>query len=527
MPSPLFTAAFPESCTPDPVRCSSCNHTSLVPSNGPASFNSGGILFILEAPGENDDRESIPFIDASGQEFNKLYLPLAGLARHEITITNTVKCRPPGNRTPAPSQIRACSDAFLIHEIACMRPSLIVPMGGVALRFINIRTAHYFDGPKNLNLEAHHGRIFFRSFDFLPDVTFQVFPVYHPAAGLRDGSKMTQSFEDFLILREYLEGNAAKAFIQDAYSLRDYKEITSPSEYDRYASRCFASTRSIPWYTSIDTEDDEDGSMYSVQISHAPGTAIFVDGKNRPLLNYINDTLPPDTCDMTTVFHYAFHDWARLTSILGWQFDINQTADTLQEAFQSGNLPKKLKALAYRLCGVTMTSFHDLVYPYSVAKAVEFLTALSTHPKLQPEPCYGKKGQLLKKTINNPIAPDINRMLRCIKNTIENPDEDVKPYPVWKKWQEFLRDENDDEIELSDRRAKKLPYIKWLLDEKIDRMPKFSIRHVPRHLAVEYGCRDADLTGRVWLELRRVYGDKPMKFSDVAIKKEWLEKKGE
>ena len=66
------------------------------------------IMFVGEAPGKNEDLKGIPFVGAAGKYLDKL-LALANLSRDTIFITNIVKCRPPENRDPLPTEIDECS----------------------------------------------------------------------------------------------------------------------------------------------------------------------------------------------------------------------------------------------------------------------------------------------------------------------------------------------------------------------------------------------------------------------------------
>jgi DNA polymerase len=88
------------------------------------------ILFVGEAPGNDEDRSGSPFIGAAGQVLNDL-LAYAGLRRDEVYITNLLKCHPPGNRKPEPGEISNCRD-YLDRQIALLRPKYICSLGGPA-----------------------------------------------------------------------------------------------------------------------------------------------------------------------------------------------------------------------------------------------------------------------------------------------------------------------------------------------------------------------------------------------------------
>ncbi len=88
------------------------------------------LVFIGEAPGEEEDRQGEPFVGAAGQLLNRLLEKLE-LSRQEVYITNVVKSRPPGNRNPDAEEIAACRP-FLLKQIQAIQPQIIVTLGAVA-----------------------------------------------------------------------------------------------------------------------------------------------------------------------------------------------------------------------------------------------------------------------------------------------------------------------------------------------------------------------------------------------------------
>jgi len=96
---------------------------------GEGSINSK-IMFIGEAPGRNEDMIGRPFVGSAGKLLDEI-LSEVGLTRKEIYITNTVKCRPPNNRTPYKEEIEACLP-YLLEEISILSPKIIVTLGRVS-----------------------------------------------------------------------------------------------------------------------------------------------------------------------------------------------------------------------------------------------------------------------------------------------------------------------------------------------------------------------------------------------------------
>lgn len=88
------------------------------------------ICLIGEAPGADEDRTGKPFVGAAGQVLTQL-LSDAGIPREKAYITNLIKCRPPGNRKPEPSEIQNCRE-HLLRELELVRPRGIVCLGASA-----------------------------------------------------------------------------------------------------------------------------------------------------------------------------------------------------------------------------------------------------------------------------------------------------------------------------------------------------------------------------------------------------------
>ncbi len=90
------------------------------------------LLFVGEAPGEEEDRQGRPFVGKAGELLNRL-IEKMGFKREEVYIANTVKCRPPGNRKPLEDEIRTCMP-FLERQIEIIAPAVIMTLGDVATR---------------------------------------------------------------------------------------------------------------------------------------------------------------------------------------------------------------------------------------------------------------------------------------------------------------------------------------------------------------------------------------------------------
>ena len=146
----------------------------------------GKLMFVAEGPGQNEDRDGIPFTGKSGVVLDR-WLESIQLTREDVYITNIVKCHPPGNREPGPEEKEKCI-AYLRYETALIKPEIIVCLGRVAAQRL-IRN--------DFKITKEHG-----TFITKKDILFTA--VYHPSAVLRDPSKEKEVLEDFMKIKEKL-----------------------------------------------------------------------------------------------------------------------------------------------------------------------------------------------------------------------------------------------------------------------------------------------------------------------------------
>ena len=135
--------------------------------------NTGALLMLIgEAPGENEEKQGIPFVGKAGKNLDEL-LALSGIRREEIYITNAVKFRPTTtgksgrniNRKPTNDEISAFRP-FLIREIETVRPLIVATLGNVPLEAVT---------GKSIKIGDAHGKIMEMS-------GFKLYPMYHPAS---------------------------------------------------------------------------------------------------------------------------------------------------------------------------------------------------------------------------------------------------------------------------------------------------------------------------------------------------------
>jgi DNA polymerase len=174
-------AGLVEQCTDCPL---SQHRTHAVPGEGPADAE---IMFIGEGPGYHEDQQGRPFVGPAGQFLEGL-LASIGTNRQQVFIANMIKCRPPQNRDPLPKEIAACSK-YLERQIELVNPKLIVTLGRFSL-------GRFFPGE---SISRARGKV--REKDGR-----KVYPIMHPAAGLRRQELRSSIIQDFQAIPSILEG---------------------------------------------------------------------------------------------------------------------------------------------------------------------------------------------------------------------------------------------------------------------------------------------------------------------------------
>ena len=170
------------------TKCRLCEtRRNAVPGEG---LESSRVIFVGEAPGEQEDVQGRPFVGAAGKLLTEL-LASIGLRREDVYITNIVKCRPPGNRPPRKDEATACRP-YLNRQVSLITPRVICPMGNSAI--------HSLMGSDS-SVTDLHGMPF-----EIGLVTF--FPMYHPAAALYTFQLRKVMEEDFKKLRGLLDSLA-------------------------------------------------------------------------------------------------------------------------------------------------------------------------------------------------------------------------------------------------------------------------------------------------------------------------------
>ena len=148
------------------------------------------ILFIGEGPGYWEDQKAIPFVGNAGKFLDQLLLSV-NLPREEVFITNVIHYRPPNNRDPEPEEMEAFRP-YLDKIIKIIQPRIIVTLGRFSM-------AKFIPGVYISNVHGKPRKVNWNGLDIV------VVPMYHPAAGLRNGEIRRRTQEDFKVIPEVLE----------------------------------------------------------------------------------------------------------------------------------------------------------------------------------------------------------------------------------------------------------------------------------------------------------------------------------
>ena len=152
------------------------------------------IMFVGEAPGENEARTGRPFCGASGRILDKL-LQSIDVDRKDVYVTNILKDRPPRNRDPSFEEIQLYAP-FLDRQIMIIQPKVIATLGRFSMEYIMRK----FDLDDKLqSIGRIHGQIFDVQTDY---GSIKIVPLYHPAVAVYNANTMETLKNDFTVLKD-------------------------------------------------------------------------------------------------------------------------------------------------------------------------------------------------------------------------------------------------------------------------------------------------------------------------------------
>lgn len=447
-------------------RCGACSGKyHQIPSDGPRDAR---VVVYAERPGQWEESnarkgytgyynaDGLPLcclVGPTGREWNETYLPLAGLERESVFTGNVVQCGADSNRKPTQREARVCGANHIPEELAEINPGVVILMGATACSLV-----------PEIDLEVEHGiprqaRLY--------DWEGVVVPIYHPALGLHEGSKMGLLLDDWAGVGEWMRGEGQSTpineYTRDYGVIRTYSDLTNYCRLDQFYG-----------FLGVDTES-HGGEPFSVQFSHTVGSARLVPLESTEMVdNWVWWVRRQVEKGMELVFHNHPADLPLIESLgvrgFAWR-------DTMQEAYGLG-LPQGLKALSYRILGRKRKSWEETVTPPSKLVLYDWLTDAikftGENFRIVTER-IGKRGQRLKPDVE---VSKIERTLKSVMNHMLAGEE----YDPWAKLSERLSAE--DQVLLGPRPVK-------------------GVKHLSLEELILYACGDADDCLALALEFER------------------------
>ena len=162
--------------------CATCKNCELFKSRTQTVFGTGPVpahlMIIGEGPGQDEDLQGEPFVGRSGKLLTKILESVNIDRKKDVYIANTVKCRPPDNRTPLKREIEACNE-FLAAQILKVKPKILVLLGSPALKTVL---------NESQPISKVRGTWIKREVSYMKSPLY-VMPMFHPAYLLRNPSK--------------------------------------------------------------------------------------------------------------------------------------------------------------------------------------------------------------------------------------------------------------------------------------------------------------------------------------------------
>lgn len=395
----------------------------------------------------------------------------------------------------------SCRRHHLVGILETLNPELVIFCGnGVYQKSI---WGDWFD------LETMHGIPYRQSWGRWKGLAMAA---YHPKVGAADGGMMIHSNEDFVTAGAILRGEYTPP-VDEWEGREDYRILETESDVaetleagwvwwqDRAKSIGGDGIQGIPYghhpyYIACDTEHTPGDIPFNLSYSLIPGTGYIIMADRPDLIAILDAVANPLTGKSPHwLYHYALHDIPVLRK-MGMPDQLARPfSDTMMAAFHRQNLHQGLKSLAFRLCGMAMEDFEDVVTPYSMPLAMAYLARIADplrfgldDPRYMTKPTKTKPGY--KNPWNQPLAPRQTSIDRKATRILKAAAE--KGTDIWETWGNLPKDERD-----------------WIQEQVSARFPLKSIAHVHSHPTglsrfIRYAARDADATLRVWMRLQEL-----------------------
>ena len=171
----------------------SCRRCPLAAGRTNVVFGTGNpeaaLMFIGEAPGHDEDLQGLPFVGKAGALLTKI-IEAMGLKRKDVYIANVVKCRPPENRNPLPTEILACEE-HLVRQVDIIKPRVICALGKISSQAL-LLTQEPISKARGV-FQEYRG--------------IKVMPTFHPAYLLRNPDDKKLVWQDMKLIMAELKKN--------------------------------------------------------------------------------------------------------------------------------------------------------------------------------------------------------------------------------------------------------------------------------------------------------------------------------
>lgn len=443
-------------------KCANCTDKICVPGRGKEDAE---LLLCGEAPGKDEVKVKPPtcWIGKAGQELENYLNRIAGIDTGYCYLTNLCKFHPNNDRDPTKAEIDECSKVLEV-EIAQVNPKYIATLGAISTR-------HFLGDSVTLNrvhgIPIHKdGRI--------------ILPCYHPAAGLHNTTAMTDILLDFEVLGRLVRGKARIGSLYDPYPNCDYRLSESTSQLESYLRganllavdsesvkdiRATDTPLSRPWYGKT--------VPWCLSVSTQPGTGLVVMARDKELIEVLGRKMGDPK--VLTLIHNSMYDLIILREIGIMPANFK---DTMVAAYLTQSLPQGLKDLAYRLCGMEMSTYEEMVREPTEKNAADYLTLVDSVNWGEPEVrlVWSKGEPSVKK------GWGINRRVkRILSDYSKDTTTDVRGR--WESVEDWLREP---------------------VEKMFGIMPIGDLSEIDTQDAVKYSARDADATLRIFPDLMEI-----------------------
>lgn len=430
------------------------------------------VMVIGERPGLMEAQQGRPFVGPTGEE-QRRYFAMAGLDVDSFYVTNLVKTYEATNADPTPDEV-ATWGMELEAEIGAIDPAIIIAVG----RF----SSRWFLG--DIDMRVVHGIV--HASPRAPRSI--VIPCYHPSWGLHDPEARTIISYDYsrasAAIKLALAGNAPAPAVDRHVDMERYEDVTG--QYFAMRMAMLSPGAAI----GLDTEGYPD-APWSIQISATPGTGLVLRCEQPDFsagIDALRDHILGPHRPVVAI-HNAMYD-IEMSAVMGLDlFDAN-IFDSMYAAYLTRLEPKGLKALAYRWCGMAMTSYGETVGDAARQQQLDYLEAVIAHtygwPKPDPRVVHDNDGTSRLYTPARVATVASKILADCIDGKVSKDGELTDPIARWKKVDQGQRER----VELGLGRS----------------MPRASLADIPLDRAVRYSGRDPDATLRLYYAIKAELG---------------------